>query len=48
MQRSQNGRFAKKKGGKVQKLVERAQAAKGANKREAQADAVAALLMGES
>ena len=48
MQRSQNGRFAKKKGGKVQKLVERAQQAKGANKREAQADAVAALLMGES
>ena len=48
MQRSQNGRFAKKKGGKVQKLVERAQQAKGANKREAQADAVAALLMGET
>lgn len=48
MQRSQNGRFAKKKGGKVQKLIERAQSAKGANKRDAQADAVAALLMGES
>jgi hypothetical protein len=48
MQRASNGRFAaQKKGGKVQKLVERAQAAKGANKREAQADAVAALLMGE-
>ena len=47
MQRASNGRFAKKKGGKVQKLIERAQNAKGANKREAQADAVAALLMGE-
>ena len=48
MQRASNGRFAgQKKGSKVQKLVERAQAAKGANKREAQADAVAALLMGE-
>ena len=48
MQRASNGRFAKQKGGKVQKLIERAQSAKGANKREAQADAVAALLMGES
>ena len=47
MQRSRDGRFAKKKGGKVQKLIERAQSAKGANKRDAQADAVAALLMGE-
>ena len=47
MQRASNGRFAKNKGGKVQKLIERAQQAKGANKREAQADAVAALLMGE-
>lgn len=48
MQRASNGRFAgQKKGGKVQKLIERAQVAKGANKREAQADAVAALLMGE-
>ena len=47
MQRASNGRFAKQKGGKVQKLIERAQSAKGANKREAQADAVAALLMGE-
>ena len=45
--RASNGRFAKQKGGKVQKLIERAQSAKGANKREAQADAVAALLMGE-
>ena len=48
MQRASNGRFAgQKKGGKVQKLIERAQHAKGANKRDAQADAVAALLMGE-
>ena len=47
MQRASNGRFVKQKGGKVQKLIERAQSAKGANKREAQADAVAALLMGE-
>ena len=46
-QRASNGRFVKQKGGKVQKLIERAQNAKGANKREAQADAVAALLMGE-
>jgi len=47
MQRASNGRFVKSKGGKVQKLIERAQTAKGANKREAQADAVAAMLMGE-
>ena len=47
MQRASNGRFVKRKGGKVKKLIERAQTAKGANKREAQADAVAALLMGE-
>ena len=47
VQRSSNGRFVKQKGGKVQKLIERAQNAKGANKRDAQADAVAALLMGE-
>jgi len=47
MQRASNGRFVKQKGGKVQKLIERAQTAKGANKREAQADAVAAMLMGE-
>jgi hypothetical protein len=47
VQRSSNGRFVKQKGGKVQKLIERAQSAKGANKREAQADAVTALLMGE-
>jgi hypothetical protein len=46
-QRASNGRFVKQKGGKVQKLIERAQNAKGANKRDAQADAVAALLMGE-
>ena len=48
MQRASNGRFVKQKGGKVQKLIERAQNAKGANKREAQADAVTALLMGET
>ena len=47
MQRATNGRFVKQKGGKVQKLIERAQNAKGANKRDAQADAVTALLMGE-
>ena len=48
MQRASNGRFVKqKRGNKVSKLIERAQNAKGANKREAQADAVAALLMGE-
>ena len=48
MQRASNGRFVKQKGGKVQKLIERAQNAKGANKREAHADAVTALLMGGS
>ena len=32
MQRASNGRFVKQKGGKVQKLIERAQQAKGANK----------------
>ena len=47
MQRASNGRFVSKKANKVSKLVERAKAAKGANKREAQADAVAALLLGE-
>ena len=48
MQRASNGRFVKSsKNGKVNKLIERAQNAKGANKRDAQADAVAALLMGE-
>ena len=48
VQRASNGRFVKQKGGKVQKLIERAQNAKGANKRDAQADAVTALLMGEA
>ena len=48
VQRASNGRFVKQKGGKVQKLIERAQNAKGANKRDAQADAVTALLMGET
>ena len=48
MQRASNGRFVKgSKNGKVNKLIARAQNAKGANKRDAQADAVAALLMGE-
>jgi hypothetical protein len=47
MQRASNGRFVSKKENKVNKLVERAKAAKGANKREAQADAVTALLLGE-
>ena len=47
MQRASNGRFVSKKENKVNKLVERAKTAKGANKREAQADAVAALLLGE-
>jgi hypothetical protein len=48
VQRASNGRFVKGgKNGKVNKLIERAKTAKGANKREAQADAVAALLMGE-
>ena len=48
VQRASNGRFVKQKSGsKVQKLIERAQTAKGANKRDAQADAVAAMLMGE-
>ena len=47
-QRASNGRFVSSgKKSKVNKLIERAQSAKGANKREAQADAVAALLMGE-
>ena len=48
MQRASNGRFVKGgKNDKVNKLIERAKNAKGANKREAQADAVAALFMGE-
>lgn len=47
MQRSSNGRFVSKKENKLNRLVERAKNAKGANKREAQADAVAQLLMGE-
>ena len=48
VQRAYNGRFVKGgKNGKVNKLIERGQNAKGANKRDAQADAVAALVMGE-
>jgi len=47
MQRSSNGQFVSKKKNKLNRLVERAQQAKGANKKEAQADAIAHLLMGE-
>lgn len=47
MQRAANGRFTGKKQSQVDRLVQKAQSAKGANKRAAQADAVAALLMGE-
>ena len=47
MQRASNGQFVSKKKNKLNRLVERAQQAKGANKKEAQADAIAHLLMGE-
>ena len=47
MQRASNGRFVSKQKSKTNKLIERAKAAKGANKRNAQHDAVAAILMGE-
>ena len=46
MQRAANGQFVSKKEGQVDRLIKRAQSAKGANKREAQADAVAAMLLG--
>lgn len=45
MQRAANGRFTGKKQSQVDRLIKKAQTAKGANKREAQADAVAAMLM---
>ncbi len=48
MQRASNGRFVgSKKKGKMNSLIEKAKTAKGANKRNAQHDAVAAILMGE-
>jgi hypothetical protein len=47
MQRAANGRFAGKKKSQVDRLIDKAKSAKGANKREAQADAVAAMLAGE-
>jgi predicted DNA-binding protein (UPF0278 family) len=47
MQRAANGRFASKKKSQVDRLIDKAKTAKGANKREAQADAVAAILAGE-
>ena len=47
MQRAANGQFVSERG-QVDRLIKRAQSAKGANKREAQADAVAAMLLGAS
>ena len=48
MQRASNGRFVgSKKKSKMNSLIEKAKTAKGANKRNAQHDAVAAILMGE-
>jgi hypothetical protein len=47
VQRASNGRFVSQKQSKTNKLIERAKNAKGANKRNAQHDAVAAILMGE-
>lgn len=47
MQRAANGRFAGKKKSQVDRLIEKAKTAKGANQREAQAEAVAAILSGE-
>jgi hypothetical protein len=48
MQRASNGRFvSSKKKSKMNQLIEKAKTAKGANKRNAQHDAVAAILMGE-
>ena len=47
MQRASNGRFTSSKQSKMNKLIDKARNAKGANKREAQHDAVAAILMGE-
>lgn len=42
--RASNGRFTSKKGSKVDKLVERARNARGGERREAEADAVMAIL----
>jgi hypothetical protein len=48
MQRASNGRFvSSKKKSKMNQLIEKAKTAKGANKRNAQHDAVAAILMGD-
>ena len=48
MQRASNGRFVgSKKKSKMDQLINKAKTAKGANKRNAQHDAVAAILMGE-
>lgn len=44
MQRAANGRFVSKKDSKLNRLVERAKSAKGGEKRDAQAEAVLALL----
>jgi hypothetical protein len=44
MQRASNGRFTSKKGGKVDRLVERAKTARGGEKREAEAAAILAVL----
>ena len=48
MQRASNGRFIGKSGhsAKLDKLINRAKSAKGSNKRDLQADATAALLLG--
>jgi hypothetical protein len=48
MQRASNGRFvSSKKKGKMDQLINKAKTAKGANKRNAQHEAVAAILMGD-
>jgi hypothetical protein len=47
VQRASNGRFVSKQKSKANKLIERAKNAKGANKRAAQHDAVASILMGD-
>ena len=47
VQRASNGRFVSKQKSKANKLIERAKNAKGANKRAAQHEAVASILMGE-
>ena len=48
MQRASNGRFtSSKKKSKMDQLINKAKTAKGANKRNAQHDAVAAILMGD-